>query len=344
LKKTPKSVYFWEFSQRYLTEVCDLHKPATYQNYKSILARLDERFGGQRLDEIDRQDIQRYFTELARKMAPKSAAQHWIVLGGLLRYAESEGLHGEVRKPRLPKARRKPQPWWSLAEMRKLIEGTVGPMKILVMVLAETGCRIGEALALQTKHVDFERKQLHIHQGWSAGVLSTPKSEASYRTLALSDKLCETLSAFCVGQPDAFIFRNRSGRHWAAGVTRYQFSRACNRLKLDARGFHAFRRGNITMCIRDLRLPLEVVAGRVGHETGIFTMDVYVQKMDDYDADYIGKIAEKLYGGRDGDLREMQQGHSQISTPGREEPETDDPAPELQAGQTFPAGAVSLPG
>lgn len=314
MKKKTQDVYFWQFGRRYLTEVVSMHKPATYQNYKSVIGQLNVWFGGFRLSEITRQEIQLYFAKATQTLAPKTIAQHWGILNGLLRYAEDEGLVEEFRKPRLVKSRRTPQPWWTLAEMRTLIRGNVGPLKILVMLLAETGCRIGEALALQTRHVDVAKKQLHIHQGWSAGVLTTPKTDSSYRTLALSDELCYLLSSFRVNQPDCFLFRDSLGRPWGPRRTRYWLDAACARLKLPKYGFHAFRRGNITMCRRDLRIPLEIVAGRVGHETGDITLDVYVQKVDDYDREEIQKIAEVLYG----EMHEVRQSPPSFETPGLE--------------------------
>ena len=348
MKRKPKpQVFFWQLAQRYLTEVCELHKPQTYVSHKSILGLLTVRFGGHKISEITTRDIQQYITEISKRMAPKSVADYWSVLRCVLRYAENEGLCDEPRRPRLPRQHRTRQPCWSTDEMRTLINGTVGPMHILVMLLAETGCRINEALALQTKHIDVERKQLHIHQGWSAGVLTTPKTDASYRTLALSDELCYALSAFRVGQPDCFLFRDRSGRPWRSGLAGYQFRKVCARLGLQTKGFHAFRRGNITLCLRDLRLPLQVVAGRVGHESGEFTIDVYVQKMDGYDALDVPKIAEVLYANRAihlGAMRPVQQIHPPDEIEGAAGSETSDTQQAVQAGQTYGIGTVSLPG
>jgi integrase len=298
MKKKPQpDVYFWEFARRYLDEVVDLRKPSTYANYKSILTTLTDEFGHLRMSGVTARGVQVYFTRLAKTLSPVSVRQYWVVLNSLLKYAEENGLVDTFRKPKLPRNARKPQRWWTLEEMRTLINGTVGPMKILVMLLAEAGCRIAEARALQSKHV--VGNTLYIQQNFSEGVLTSPKTDSSYRHLTISDDLCYGLSALKVNQPECFIFRSLSGRPFTRIEIRHAFDLVCDRLKLPRKGFHAFRRGNITLCRRTLHIDLEIVSQRVGHLTEDLTLDVYVQNVGGYDEEAVKKIAGALYGGTD---------------------------------------------
>src|SRR5215472_15896931 len=68
---------------------------------------------------------------------------------------------------------------YSASEMAKIISSADEPLGTICFVLGSTGMRIGEALALRIEDLDFQRKLIHIRHSVYAGLLGTPKSEAS---------------------------------------------------------------------------------------------------------------------------------------------------------------------
>lgn len=289
--------FFWQFVNRFQEEVYDLHKISTYNSAKSVFRILNLEFGHKKLSQITSRDVQVFVTQLSKTSAPSTVRKYWSVLSSLLQYASAEGLMEEIRKPKLPRNRRPKQDWFTLPQLRELIERSNGPIHILIMLLAETGCRIGEALALQTRHLDVEKQQLRIEQNVYAGQIQTPKTESSYRTVALSAQLCYVLNELRVkSDPAMFVFRTKQSNPWTQGTAYYRINKLLERIGLPKYGEHAFRRGNITFLINILEMPERIVGQRVGHLSDGMTLGVYVQPQEGLDRKWIGKIAEALYG------------------------------------------------
>jgi len=294
--KKPKQIdpYFWQFCLRYQEEVGSMKKISTQITTKSIFTALTLRFGHLRMSQLTSRDIQIYMTELSRDLAPLTVRRYWSVLSNVLRYAEDENLVTGFKTPRLPKNHRKPQDWFTLAEMQTIIARTeTGPLKVLFMVLAETGCRVGEALALQSKHLDLENKTIRIEQNTYLGFIQTTKTVSSTRTVAITDKLCYALNTIRNrAQPEEFIF------DWKYAQVVGLLETILERTKISHRGLHAFRRGNITWLIRDVLMPEIVVGDRVGHRSEGMTLGVYVQKKEGQDREWMPRIERELYGAK----------------------------------------------
>lgn len=280
---------FYSFTRRYQCEVFDQKKLSTQATAKPVFQQFIMAFGGYRMSELTSQMIQQHFTLRARTKAATTVRKEWNLMAGILRYAEEEDLIKNFRKPRLPRNKKKEQNWHTLEEMRLLITHAKGPLKTLLMVLAETGCRIGEALGLQPRHVDIAGLTLKIDQNLYLGTLQTPKTDSSNRTLAISPTLCYSLS-----QTKEFIFPWTTPSGYAQ--VSLEMNSLYDRLKLPRKGFHSFRRGNITWLYRGLLIPEVIIGERVGHISQSMTLGVYVQKMDGADKLYIPAIEEGLYG------------------------------------------------
>ncbi len=68
--------------------------------------------------------------------------------------------------------------------------------RCLSVLLASTGMRVGEAISLSLRAIDFENRTITISRTWSlsAGVMhDTPKEDNSYRRIYINDRLASTL-------------------------------------------------------------------------------------------------------------------------------------------------------
>lgn len=81
----------------------------------------------------------------------------------------------------------------SAAELTTLLN-TVHKHYPLFLVLARTGMRIGEALALQWADINFDERHIHIQRGYARGTISYPKSGKD-RKVNMSLQLAEALKA-----------------------------------------------------------------------------------------------------------------------------------------------------
>lgn len=78
---------------------------------------------------------------------------------------------------------------------------------IYPLLLLYTGCRRGEALALQWQDINFKTKTIHICKAIefanAKGAVKLPKTQSGIRTVPLLDVLAEQLSP---GRPEEYIF------------------------------------------------------------------------------------------------------------------------------------------
>ncbi|MBM7646429.1 integrase [Scopulibacillus daqui] len=112
---------------------------------------------------------------------------------------------------------------------------------ILFSLIARTGLRIGEALALTWKDIDFEKNTLTVNKTLvyplnSTAYLSTPKSKKSLRTIKLDNKTIHLLKKQKINRKEMYlmyenykapksdiIFHQHDGRWLRTNVVREYF-------------------------------------------------------------------------------------------------------------------------
>jgi len=288
--------YVYQFIRRYEDEVLELKKPSTVNLWRKYYQEMIQVFGFVRMQELDRQVLQPYFTALSKRLAPSSVKGQWVALCAVLNYATEEGLIDEYPRVNLPKIYRTPQDYWDISDMRKMIQHTTGKLHTFIILLSETGCRVGEALGLQGADIDEVNKNLSIKRTIYDGRPNAPKTESSYRQLAISDKLCYALCSLKhPSKPESYLFRTSLGNPWRPSFILRKMNKLYDRLHMPHKGFHAFRRGNITHLHYNLEIPEKIIGQRVGHLSSGMTLGVYVQPMIGRDKKWIEKIAESLY-------------------------------------------------
>src|SRR6476619_4146709 len=133
-----------------------------------------------------------------------------------------------------------------------------GPWGVFFRLLAMTGVRIGEALELRWRDVDFGAKRLRVRRRFYHGEVAAPKSEYGRRDIPLSTRLARELWS-------------RQGRGRGAGL---QSVRGCrvdrdwlwkNVLKPTAKkagvpwaGFHTFRHTCASIVFAEGKNPKQV--------------------------------------------------------------------------------------
>lgn len=97
-------------------------------------------------------------------------------------------------------------------EYQAILDQVPSRLRAIIRLLAETGCRWGEAAQLPWEAVDLDRAEAYIapHGGW------TPKTAHSARTLYLSDALVAELrerhaAATATPKASAYVFPGRDG-------------------------------------------------------------------------------------------------------------------------------------
>lgn len=292
---------FSDYSTQFEQTVLPLHKPATVVTVRSHLKLLRSRIGDLPVDALPYARLQSLFTSLSGAMMPKTVRNIWGSLHLVLNQARREGLISAVPEIKLPKNRRHEQERLTVDQMRAIITAAPEPENVFYRLLAETGMRVGEALALTPADLDLEKQTLTVSKSVFNGQLQEPKTDSAVRTMSLSTKLCSRLSSCScfVNTPDSvnngFVFRTRTGRPWWPGDVLKTLRNHSILANVKPMGFHAWRRGAIT-ALADLGMPEPILAYRVGHRLPGLTMGLYYQPdpEDLKDREWVEKFAEAL--------------------------------------------------
>lgn len=204
----------------------------------------------------------------------------------------------------MPQIEKKQKTVWSPDQVRKIIEATPPVYKTLVTLVALTGIRLGELLALQCKHVDFKSGLLLISQSLWHGQIVPPKTEGSVRSIPLGTVLCEVLKnhfQVCSNrEPGAFVFCKCDGSPLHHDVIRKDvLYPIIDRLGIErhprASGFHAFHHCAATF-INGETGNLKLAQNFLGHSNLSTTADIYIHKITEADRE-ASKVLEKTIFG-----------------------------------------------
>lgn len=212
------------------------------------------------------------------------------VLAGLLDQAVKENrlVANPARGVELPRKTRKPHVYLSHEDAFKLAEAT--GREALILTLAYTGLRWGEATALEVRHVDFKRRRLSIEQNYvhlkTGGVeLTTPKS-GSARSVPFPEFLAEHLKTACALKlPNAPVFTEPGGGMLARPHSQTGWwVKARRELGLYAFTLHDLRHSAASFAV-SAGANVKAVQRMLGHSSAAMTLDVYADLFDtDLDA------------------------------------------------------------
>ena len=163
------------------------------------------------------------------------------------------------------------------------------PYATLVLFLAATGLRIGEALAI--KWSDFNGHVLHVTRRIYEGNIDTVKSKRSERSLPIDPILKSRMEN--LGSID-WVFCSQTGTPVNPGNALKRYVRpAAEKIGVSLGGWHDFRH-TLATTLRRLGVHEKVVSDILGHEKVNFTMDVYDRTQVDDFVEPLSLIANQL--------------------------------------------------
>lgn len=176
----------------------------------------------------------------------------------------------------------------------------------LILLLAYTGVRKGEALGLTWNNVDFENKTITIERTRDKNGARTPKTKNSYRTIRVDDKLINQLTIYrtwcketmlTFGKhrtDDDYIFISyQTGTPTGENTLKYCFKRIINKAGLKSITPHGLRHTHATILIGK-KQPVNVVAERLGN-TPQMIWDIYGHSFKDLEEESVQAFGEALF-------------------------------------------------
>jgi len=159
---------FRSFVQEWGAQTLPTLKYATQEHYKYVVRyHLLPRFGDVQLRFISRESIQMFLGEKMKELSWRTVKHLRTTLGTVLGTAEFWGYieDNPVRKTRLPRRGLQPEKTVLTPEqLSSLLEKLLEPSRSLVWLLALTGLRIGELLALRWQDVDLKAGLLRVNR------------------------------------------------------------------------------------------------------------------------------------------------------------------------------------
>jgi integrase len=265
-----RMITFRELAEKWRESVLPNHKPSTQSSVRAHLTRLIADFGPTQLDEVfSAEALQLWVTRL--KVAPKTVRNFVSTLRMLWKSAKSWRYVGPLdpfEDLRLPNKGLSSRINLTGEHAKALVQKADGEMRTMLWVLAETGIRGGELVALHIE--DLSGRNLRVRRSAWRGTLGTPKTGRGVRQFVISEALADHLKNYIAGldRTSGLLFQTKNGKPYdnynlvswklkplleSIGITKHK-----------GVGFHALRHCNASL-LDSLNTPTSVRIDRLGH-------------------------------------------------------------------------------
>lgn len=185
----------------------------------------------------------------------------------------------------------------------------------IFMIMALSGIRIGEMIALKKEDINREEKYISIsrqcveeyerddkgHKIRKTKKITSPKTDTSVRIVPLSDSVLYWIDELERRQSELkikseFVFTNRKGKHPLKSNIYDMWAKVLNDAKVEYRPCHKLRKTFITLSI-DGGVEMADVAKMVGHKDITTTINTYYKPVIDKEKHLKdAKIIDGIFG------------------------------------------------
>jgi integrase len=267
----------------------ELHKP---HRKESTLIRLNNNykahilpaFGNKKLDSIKPSDISLWQSKLLSKgLSSKRIKDIRTVLSVILEDAVKDEIiqNNPVRKAaQLPVNESKEINPFSTDEINRILQHAHGQFKNFFAIAFFTGMRTGEILGLKWEDFNLDTFEITVQRTIGRGVISTPKTRSSIRTIEVLDVLKPyVLSQFeLTGNENSYLFLNEKGTHYfdSNKIRDYSWKNALKNADVEYRTIYNTRHTFASMMISNGE-DILWVSHMLGHAHSEMTLRKYAK-------------------------------------------------------------------
>lgn len=308
---------FEELASLWLENYKTTVKPSTFENVRSKVEKMtEEHFEGLKLKKITVAYCQRVVIKLSKSYV---LYNHYLsVINRIFKYAVlmdviDSNPFDKVIKPKSRQTQRKGN-FLTKEELKEFLRlaqtATLSYFPPLVHLMAYTGLRQGEALALKWSDIDFENKKITVDKTAvrikEKQTLQTPKTKNSKRVISIDPTTLSILKSWKKDQikiyfrngkhfegDENFIFTNQQGE-WVHihNFIRY-FKRFITDHKLKSITPHGLRHTHASLLFSAGVEPKNI-SDRLGHSTVQITLDLYTHITEEQRTDTVDKLLEYM--------------------------------------------------
>lgn len=308
-----KDILFKDFIHSWLFTVKQpTLKPASFDRIERVLQReCVEELYNLEMKQIDGHLIQ---TNVINRMKNEGYSYDTIkqtrsVLVELFKYALlrekiDKSPMNEVIMPKKTLFAQKERRYFSQQERESFIQACYAKHKngiriykygALYVFLLYTGCRIGEALALQWNDINFETRTANIHKTVTSikdrnsktkktvEFVSNSTKTGKPRTIYLSDMAIAALKDLqeqLGWKQNGYIVHINNARPIFKSTAQNTFNRIIERAGIEHCGVHALRHSFVSLMLHN-NVPITMISQMVGHLNINMTMQVYSHLLDE---------------------------------------------------------------
>src|SRR5712691_2080831 len=279
-------------------------KLSTQHGYKNVLNKhVLPYWRSWRLRDIGKLDVQQFVADKFRQQAGwQTVRNSWTLLSGILETAVEYGYlsMNPARGVKFPEKELKEAPVLFTAEdFVKLLEQLDEPYRTMARLIALTGLRIGELLAVRWRCLDLEIGTLSVRESVYEGKFQSPKTRKSRRTMPLGPQIIVWLREHRLRakrtESDDLVFGNRKGQPLRESkLLRNVLQPAAERAGLGRVTWHQFRHIHSSL-LNDLRVPVKIAQEQLGHASISTTLNIYTHVVDASHRQAIEALERQLF-------------------------------------------------
>lgn len=300
MRKRKKDILFHEYFEEWL----ELYKVGaireiTLDKYYVTHQRILELVPDLRLSELDRRSYQRLLNEYALTHEKQTTMDFHHQIKGAILDAVDEGLIAKnptrkiIIKGKEP--RKKKPKFLNQYELQSLLKELELNNEInwdwFILLIAKTGLRFSEALALTPKDFDYFNQSLVINKTWNykkaKGILQPTKNESSKRKIQIDWQVSMQFSQLTkeLDEEDLIFVK---GRVFNSTINN-RLETLCKKANVPIITIHSLRHTHASLLLF-AGVSIASVARRLGHSSMTTTQETYlhiIQELENQDNDKI---------------------------------------------------------
>jgi integrase len=291
--------------QQWKTLVLPTFKASTQHGYHTVLkVHVLPAWRDWRLRDVERRAIQQWVADKFRQGTGWQTVRNaWVLLSSILETAVEFGFlqSNPARGVKFPQKGLKEKPALIVGDsLAQLLEHLEEPYRTMVRLIAATGLRIGELLALRWSALDLEAATLVVRASVFEGTFQRPKTSKAVRTIPLGrhavKALAEHRERAARKAADDLVFANRNGDPLRESkLLRNVLQPAAEAAGLGRVTWHQFRHIHSSL-LNDLRVPVKIAQEQLGHASITTTLSIYTHVVDASHRRAIKEVEERLFG------------------------------------------------
>lgn len=238
-------------------------KPSSYRKLAQYKKEYDSFFGSEDIRTIGTDRITAYYESLIGTVSNKTVANKLGVLHAFFKSLyDREAI---AYMPKFPKIRysRKEPVWISKEQQQHILSAMPLEHRPIFAFLFESGCRHGEARALQWTDIDFDKAVITIRHNFSGTVLTTPKDGES-RKIPLTNALRELLLSQPRTLRSQFVFTLNGKPYYESSIGKI-WRAACKQVGIvGVRAYDGTRHSFASQLVNKGK-SLEIIGEILGH-------------------------------------------------------------------------------